>query len=240
MSQDAIWDHFQNEDVASFDGARPRLEFLVRALRPGEKALNIGVGSGALEELALRKGVEIWSLDPSARAVERLRERLGVGDRAQVGYSQSPPFADEQFDVVIMSEVLEHLDPATRSDTLVQVHRMLRPGGRFIGTVPAREALELSTVVCPHCEHRFHRWGHQSSFDVAAVDAMLRDRFAVETVEERYFNEWDSVGWRKRAEGLVKKFLSWRGIGPYAVFRNIYFCARKSGAEHSPARSRGR
>jgi SAM-dependent methyltransferase len=233
MNQDHIWDHFQNQALAHFDDAGPRLEFLARRLRPGERVLNIGVGAGTLEELALRKGVEIWSLDPSERTIERLRERLGVGERAQAGYSQAPPFPAGQFDAVIMSEVLEHLDPAICEATLEQVHRILRQGGRFIGTVPARERLELAEVVCPSCDHHFHRWGHQASFDVPALRELLGDKFSVDRIEEQFFNEWDSAGWSRRAAGLLKKFLSWRGLGPYGVARNIYFCVSKAGASDS-------
>lgn len=227
MSQDAIWDHFQNEGVASFSGAAPRLEFLVRRLRPGERALNIGVGSGDLEALALRKGVEIWALDPSERAIARLEERLGLSGRVHVGYSQSMPFRDGQFETVIMTEVLEHLDDGVREKTLAEVHRVLKPGGRLIGTVPARERLQDSQVVCPNCEHHFHRWGHQLAFDIASLTRMLEPGFKPHIVREHFFNEWESAPWLRRASGLLKKFLSWRGLGTYGAARNIFFDARK-------------
>jgi SAM-dependent methyltransferase len=229
MNQDAIWDHFQNEGVESFRHADPRLEYLARQLSAGERVLNIGVGSGALERMAIARGVEIWSLDPGERTIEKLRETLGVGDRAKSGYSQDMPFPDAHFDALIMSEVVEHLEPDVRDKTLVEVHRVLRPGGRFIGTVPARENLEDSMVVCPQCQHHFHRWGHRSSFDAAAMRRLLERHFEVETLHERFFNEWDSAGWSRRLQGLVKKFLSWRGIGTYGVARNLFFIARKRG-----------
>ena len=229
MNQDVIWDHFQNEGVDSFRHADPRLEYLARQLKPGERALNIGVGSGALERMAAAKGVEIWALDPSPRTIEKLRASLDLGERAQSGYSQEMPFPDGHFDALIMSEVLEHLEPEIFDRTLAEVHRVLKPRGRFIGTVPARERLEDSQVVCPNCQHHFHRWGHRTSFDAAAMRAQLERHFAVETLHERFFNEWDSAGWGGRATGLVKKFLSWRGIGTYGVARNLFFVARKRG-----------
>lgn len=227
MNQEAIWDHFQNEGVASFDGAAPRLEFLARQLTGGEKALNIGVGSGALEKLAARRGVDAWALDPSARAIDNLRAALGLGEQAQVGYSQDMPFPNDLFDAVVMTEVLEHLDEKVRQQTLLEVRRVLKPNGRLIGTVPAREVLSLSEVVCPNCEHHFHRWGHQASFTTSSMRSLLGKYFAVETVEERFFNEWDSVSFKRKLAGLLKKFLSWRGIGTYGAARNIYFIARK-------------
>jgi SAM-dependent methyltransferase len=229
MNQDAIWEYFQNEGVDSFQGADPRLEYLARQLKRDERALNIGVGSGGLERAAAAKGVEIWALDPSARTIKALRAALDLGERAQSGYSQEMPFPDGHFDVVIMSEVLEHLDPDIFERTLAEVRRVLKPGGRFIGTVPARERLASSEVVCPNCQHHFHRWGHRSSFDSASMHGALERYFAVETVHERFFNEWDSAGWGRRAAGLLKKFLSWRGIGPYGVSRNLCFVARKQG-----------
>lgn len=227
MSQDVIWDHFQNEGVAAFGRANPRLEFLVARLRPAERVLNIGVGSGVLERLAAAKGVQIWALDPSARAIEKLREALPIGERAQCGYSQRIPFPDDQFDAVIMSEVIEHLDPDVRDKTLDEVNRVLRPGGRFMGTVPARERLEDNSVVCPNCEQRFHRWGHQASFDTDSATKLLERRFVVERIHERFFNEWASASWPRRLTGLIKKFLSWRGLGTYGVARSIFFVARK-------------
>ena len=229
MGQDVIWDHFQNEGIGSFAGAGPRLEYLVRHLRAGERALNIGVGSGALEALALEKGIEIWSLDPSDRAIGGLRERLALGDRARVGYCEAMPFEDGQFDTVVMTEVLEHLDSDVREKTLLEVHRVLKPHGRLIGTVPARERLQDSEVVCPNCEHHFHRWGHQAAFDLSSMTRTLASLFTPEIVREHFFNEWKSAPWSRRASGLIKKILSWRGLGTYGAARNIFFVARKEG-----------
>lgn len=228
VGQEKIWEHFQNEGVASFSRSQGRLEFLARRLSPAKRALNIGVGNGALELLAATKGVDIWSLDPSERAIDSLRQSLGMREKAQAGYCQAVPFPDAHFDIVIMSEVLEHLDEAVLEKTLDEVHRVLRAGGAFIGTVPARENLAESLVVCPHCGLQFHRWGHKSSFDINRLSAILATRFTVDEVSERFFIDWESVGWRRRLQGIIKKFLSWRGVGTYGVYRNIFFSVRKT------------
>lgn len=227
MNQDLIWDHFQNEGGDSFLVARPRVDFVARQLVRGERTLNIGVGIGALERLAQAKGVDIWALDPGERAIARLREDLGLADQAKVGYSQDMPFADGLFDTVIMSEVLEHLDDEVLTATLGEVHRVLRPGGRFIGTVPARENLANAAVVCPDCGNHFHRWGHQRSFTVEQMAEQLKTRFIIDKVQERFLVDWDSVGFMGKLAGLVKRFLSWRGIGAYGACRNIVFTVNK-------------
>lgn len=229
MNQEAIWDHFQNEGSDLFVVAKPRLEFLVRQLSPGERVLNIGAGSGDLERMGLDRGVEMWTLDPGERTVERIREKLGLGERAQAGYSQNMPFPDAHFDAVVMSEVVEHLEPDVLTQTLAELKRVLKPGGRFLGTVPANEDLVASHVVCPKCEHQFHRWGHLTSFTADSLKRLLATQFRVEKVEERFFNDWHAVGVKQRAAGLAKKFLSWAGVGPYRVARGLFFVARKAG-----------
>ena len=45
------------------------------------------------------------------------------------------PFAADTFDVVVSCDVLEHVESIERS--LDEIHRVLRPGGSFIGFVPA-------------------------------------------------------------------------------------------------------
>lgn len=228
VGQEKIWDHFQNEGVDSFTQNQGRLEFLVRQLPPRARVLNIGVGNGVLETLAQAKGADVWSLDPNERAIERLRNSAQLGEKAQVGFSQSMPFPSAHFDVVVMSEVLEHLTDKVLTDTLVEVARVLKPNGLFMGTVPARERLEDSLVVCPDCGAKFHRWGHQRSFDLRQVSDLLKQAFVIDRISEHFFVEWGTVNWLGKLKGLVKKFLSWRGIGAYGVHRNIFFKVKRA------------
>ena len=225
--QEKIWDYFQNEGVDSFSQNAGRLEFLVRQLRSGTCVLNVGVGNGAFEQMAIKAGMDVWSLDPSERAIEKLRTAMGLGDKAQAGYGQAMPFPDDQFDAVVMSEILEHLDDDVVNMTLGEVRRVLRSSGIFIGTVPARERLEDSMVVCPNCNERFHRWGHKRSFEIESLSRLLSECFFVEIAEEHFFVPWDSVPLTEKAKGLIKKFLSWQRIGTYGICRNIYFLAKK-------------
>jgi SAM-dependent methyltransferase len=228
VRQEIIWDHFQNEGVAAFDESPPRLEFLVGQMARGVRALNIGVGNGGLERIATAKAVEVWSLDPNARAIDRLRAELAMGDRARTGFGQAMPFPDSNFDYVVMSEVLEHLADDVLEGTLDEVLRVLRPGGKLIGTVPAREQLSQSRVICPHCGESFHRWGHVRSFDTRSMRDLLATRFSVDVVEEHFFIAWESASINQKLQGLVKKWLSARRIGTYGACRNLFFRAAKA------------
>lgn len=224
--QEAIWEYFQNEAPESFGAAEPRLRFLARILTPGQRALNIGVGSGQFETIAADRGIGIHSLDPSPKAIEALRQRLGLGDRARVGYSHAIPFDENSFDAVLASEVIEHLEPSLLEKTLPEVRRVLVPGGLFLGTVPSRERLSDQMVVCPHCENRFHRWGHQQSFDPPRLSGLLSSTFTSVSVTERCFISWRHLNWKGRVGGFLKLVLS--KVGVHGSNENLVFMARKA------------
>lgn len=48
------------------------------------------------------------------------------------------PFEDSFFDVVTMLAVFEHLETAALRQHLQEIHRVLRPGGLYVLTTPAR------------------------------------------------------------------------------------------------------
>src|ERR1051326_7231251 len=139
--QDVIWDYYQNESPETFEGSRARVRLLLSRIPPSRVILNVGCGSGLFEEMALAKKVEVYSLDPSERSIRKLRQTLGLGDRAQAGYIEKIPFADSSFDVVVVSEVIEHLTPEVTRAGLREILRVLKPGGSILGTVPSREDL---------------------------------------------------------------------------------------------------
>src|SRR5688572_9593686 len=127
--QDRIWEYYQNQAPESFDGSRSRIDYLLGRTRPDDVVLHIGCGSGIREKRSLDRGVTVYSVDPIEKSIERLKTELNLGDRAKVGYVQALPFPDNKFDVVIISEVLEHLPPKIIDAGLIEIRRVLKPGG---------------------------------------------------------------------------------------------------------------
>jgi SAM-dependent methyltransferase len=223
--QDRIWDYYQNDAADTFAGSHSRLSYLAHQLQPTCKVLDIGVGSGAFEDFASKRGLEVFALDPSDRSIVALQERLGLGDRARVGYSTAIPFPDDFFDAVVVSEVLEHLSDEVLDQSLAEIERVLARGGRLLGTVPARERLADQDVVCPDCGVRFHRWGHRQSFDSARITHLLGARFDVEKVYERRFVTWSTLNWKGRVAAAAQ--LALHSVGVKGGNTNIVFKARK-------------
>jgi SAM-dependent methyltransferase len=225
--QDRIWTHYQVRNKGSFDLSYPRLRYLAELCVPRSRVLNIGVGNGYLESLLVHRGVEVFSLDPSGESIDRLRNDLAMGARAQQGYSQRMPFDPQQFDVVIITEVLEHLTDEALHATLDEVRRVLKPGGELVGTVPYREDLAANEVVCPHCQAAFHRWGHEQGFDSNSLRRLLEGHgYAVEQMYPRAFPDFRRAGFRPLLKATFRYVLG--RLGEPLVGPNLYFRVRRS------------
>lgn len=226
MNQDKIWDVYQNDPELRHMGCRDggRIPFIARHLPNGSRVLNIGVGRGSLEKFLSEKGVDVYCLDPSDKSITNLRESLGLGDKARVGYSQEIPFSDGCFDYVVMTEVLEHLSDEILDKTRKEVARVLKAGGAFIGSVPADEDLIESVVVCPECGKRFHRWGHLQSFSRSQLEEYLNRSFDKVLVKRVVFSDWPNLNWKGKASAIAKRIQA--KCGAKGSGQNLFFVAK--------------
>lgn len=209
MQQDKIWEYFQNEGLDHEQFPIERQRFLASKIRSNEKVLNIGVGSGMLEKLLTEQGISIYSLDPSERAIERLRSELRMGDRAQAGYGQAIPFPDAQFDVVVMSELIEHLNDQTIDDIAKETFRVLKPGGYALVTTPYNERLSNSSTVCPDCGKVYHRVGHVQSFLSERAEGFFTKKgFKIDRSYVTTFVDWKRPGLKNWLKSIVRLTLA--------------------------------
>lgn len=225
MKQEKIWNYFLNRTPERFRRSKTRQVYLANKAKPHGKVLNIGVGGGVFEETALERGLDVYSLDPNEEAIAAIRQRWSVGEKAKVSSCEEIRFADGFFGAVVISEVIEHLSAEATEATVREIARVLRRGGRIIGTVPGRENLEDQIVICPDCGKRFHRWGHVQSFDQNAIRELLSRHFDVEKVFERPFPDRDTLNWKGMIYGLLQRLLAF--LGMHGQNENIVFVARK-------------
>lgn len=199
-----IWRHFQTNDPHIFKHSSARLGFIASQIGKHECVLNIGIGDGSFERLASFRSRSVYCVDPVSEAVSRVQPVLSSPDHAQVGSCEDLPFESAFFDVVVMSEVLEHLDEHTLQAGLTEVMRVLKPGGRFIGTVPADEDLEEQMVLCPHCGELFHRWGHVRAFSAETLTLMLSQIFQRPRVYRKVFVKWSELNHTGKIGALLR------------------------------------
>lgn len=113
-------------------------------LRPGERVLEVGTGSGYQTAVLLGLGVEVYTLEVRPGLAERARARLSerftgnlhvrVGD-GWLGWPEAAPF-----DAIILTAAPEEVPKALLAQ--------LRPGGRLVGPVgPPHGAQELVRII---------------------------------------------------------------------------------------------
>lgn len=113
-------------------------------LRPGMRVLDVGCGEGRHTLSAwLRAPVHAVGIDLSAKDLATARRRqaeLPPPNTAggSVTFIEASalelPFASDSFDMVICSEVLEHV--FDHRGVLAEIQRVLKPGGTFVASVP--------------------------------------------------------------------------------------------------------
>jgi SAM-dependent methyltransferase len=97
---------------------------------PGQRLLDVACGSGLALELARVRGAECAGIDASQRLVAVARDRNPDAD-VRVGDMNAMPWPDEHFDVATSFRGIWGTTP----DAVGEVHRVLKPGGRFAMTI---------------------------------------------------------------------------------------------------------
>jgi SAM-dependent methyltransferase len=102
------------------------------------RVLDIGTGTGANLRLLKQAGfANVTGIDPSGEAARWCAEK-GLG-AVQFGDIRALPIPDQSIDLVIATDVIEHVDDDQRA--VSEIYRVLRPGGIALITVPAFPSL---------------------------------------------------------------------------------------------------
>lgn len=133
VTEDLLRD-YRGKDPAYYSSARHDYVESLPA-DPGAKILELGCGNGATGLMALRAGkcgeyIGIELFRPMAEIASTVLTHVHIGDVHQLEL----PYPEGSFDVLIMSEVLEHLvDPDA---TLARLVKLLKPGGLVLASSP--------------------------------------------------------------------------------------------------------
>lgn len=107
-----------------------RLVHLKPMLPWGVKILDVGCGEGWVSELLVKNGCQVTGIDYSSKAIKKASKLPGRYLQVDL-YNYKPT---EEFDWVVCSEVLEHLDDDQIA--LKLMYSWLKPGGRLLLSVP--------------------------------------------------------------------------------------------------------
>lgn len=136
----AAWDRLSGRYDRQLWLERRPVRAALELIAPGqqERLLDVGTGTGeVLRQLARRERPprEAVGVDPS-EAMLALVPPLPPGWTVREGDARDLPFADERFDVAVVSYVLQVLPAADVAAALAELWRVLRPEGRLVTVTP--------------------------------------------------------------------------------------------------------
>ncbi len=152
-------------------------------LRDGERVLDVGTGFGRHAFAAARHGGDVVALDIAVDEVEAtratfaaMRESGEISEKRCVTAMRADatrlPFGDACFDVVLASEVLEHVPDDVAA--IAEMARVLRPGGTFACTVPRAWPEKVNWRLSDDYHAPRREGGHVRIYSATELRAKLR------------------------------------------------------------------
>ncbi|HNK47781.1 MAG TPA: glycosyltransferase [Nitrospira sp.] len=146
-----------HDEAARWSKIAAFLEYLLRRVRQTDpqrqlRMLDVGCGRGWLTNLATAYGT-CEGIEPVAGVIEHAR-RLFPHLRFEAGTAQSvlsrPDFAP--YDVILCSEVIEHIPHGRKEGFVAELSMLLKPDGYVILTTPRGEMWEQWKTIAPPCQ----------------------------------------------------------------------------------------
>lgn len=110
-------------------------------ITPGDKILDVGCGSASTIVNLLKKvplEEPIHGIEPTEAQLELAKKNIaaaGLEKKVSLrqGFASPLPFGDNTFDIVYASFIIKHFADRSMADFFQEAHRVLKPGGRFLG-----------------------------------------------------------------------------------------------------------
>jgi 2-polyprenyl-6-hydroxyphenyl methylase/3-demethylubiquinone-9 3-methyltransferase len=149
------------QDPEPWAWARRRALLLAEA-RHGQRVLDLGCGAGRFLRALSEAGADAVGVELAEAAAERARANAPGTDVRLVEPDGSLPLGHGEIDLVWCSEVLEHV--ADTAHALLEVRRVLRPGGRLLVTVPFHGRVQGAAIALTRFEAHYDPLGQHLRF----------------------------------------------------------------------------
>lgn len=119
------------------NGRNSRMVVEMAGIKPGDKVLDVGCGTGSLTLTAKRyagASGSVYGIDASPEMIDVARKkakRSGSEAVFEVGLIEKIAYPDATFDVVISRLVIHHLPNDLKRQGFEEIYRVLKPGGLF-------------------------------------------------------------------------------------------------------------
>ncbi len=105
----------------------------------GKRVLDLGCRDGVITEYFI-EGNDVTGVDIDSHALDKAHRMLGIKTLCFDIQSDNWPIESNLFDAVVAGELLEHI--YFPKEVMGKIHKILKPGGLFMGSVPNAFALK--------------------------------------------------------------------------------------------------
>lgn len=162
--QDHLW------GKALSDKEQIRLEETIAYLPQDiNSILDLGCGDGRLTNQLTRLYPNVIGIDNSSVALSYVE-----GEKI-LASSTAIPFPDSSFDLVISTELIEHLETKDYQKTILEIKRVAKDW--ILLGVPWKEQLAIGKAYCANCQSYFHTNYHFRCFNEAKLSRLFSPEF---------------------------------------------------------------
>jgi ubiquinone/menaquinone biosynthesis C-methylase UbiE len=147
----------------------------------GKKFLEIGCGLGYFSNKAFKMGAKVTGIDIGPKLVV-INKKLTPKGNFLVASASKLPFKDSSFDIVLSTEVIEHVD--NQDKAIKEMFRVLKGGGTLVITTPNRIFKPLFDLLSLIRVRPYH--GNENWYYPWELKQKLQKYGLI--VEESYFN----------------------------------------------------
>jgi len=144
----------------------------------GKKILNIGCYNGWFEQAMIKKGArEVVGIDTNKKFIKIAQNNVPEAEFLKIS-TLSLNFPKNQFDLVTIFDVIEHLPKNTEVQCFQKIHKVLKPKGRVIISTPNNHL--LARILDP-------AWylGHRHYSDQQLTNLLKKEDFLVIKTEQK-------------------------------------------------------
>lgn len=152
------------------DTETERIEMTINSIPSGVSSiLDVGCGDGRITNRLACSYPQVVGVDISEEALKHVQTKVVRASAEHL------PFKNRSFDLVMATELIEHLPKPIYQKTLGEIRRIARRW--IIVSVPWREQLAVAQARCIRCGTVFHVNYHHRSFNVSQLKKLFAPEF---------------------------------------------------------------
>lgn len=193
---------------------------LVRLLPAGSaNALDVGARDGHFSRVLTEHATHVTALDLDKPQISHPQIECVKGDITELA------FARDSFDLVVCTEVLEHVPPQLLERACSELARVSR--GHVLVGVPYKQDIRVGRTTCLTCGAYNPPWGHINVFDEARLAALFEGLVA---------EQISYVGRNSASTNFVSSVMMDLAGNPYGTYEQEEPCIRCGARLSRPAR----